>query len=930
MATRRIETQLTIRGIDRYSGMLKSMRRVTGGFSDKVRRDMGKLQAIRGPLRLIEDFRKQQSVVAKSGIELDRAKDRVKRLHQQIVAAKSPSAALRREFERARGASARLADSHHRNRQAMHRMLVEMRDARVDTSRLADEEQRLAGALRAGTAAMGPRVDRLRRLEALQARVAASRERMDKSLARAANLSFVGGAATQTGRRILSGMSAPVQQAMAFETAMSDVRKVVSFKSPTAFKDMSSDILALSTRIPMAADGLAQIVAAGGQADIPRKELLKFAEMAAKVGVAFDISADNAGESMAKVRTGLKLSLEDTGLLFDSINHLSNNMASDAPALVNFMRRAGGDGKVAGFQPRDMAAFGSAMIAAGAQADVAATSFRNMGKRLSRGEAATRGQHSAFKALGLEAVAVAKAMQDDSVGTTIDVLERIRSLPAHRQSAVMSQLFGDEARGLAMLVGNMDTLTDALDHVSDVKKFAGSADAEYAERAKTTANNLQLTRNQLTRLGVTIGEVVLPPFNEFLKNAQVVIDRMVEWTKAHPKLTKWLVTSGIALGGLATVGGAMLTVGAGLIGTLAVLRFGLVGLSARALFAAGDIAAITGRFAGLHRLKLFRLASLIAPLRWGARLVPAIPWLARAGALKWATLIKPLKWIGRAGLRFIPVIGWAVLAGELAWHLLIKPLGWDKYLPKINWRAAIGAFSWEGWLPKVDWSKLVSAISWPEWIGEIDWSRWLTVTWTNFLSPWRWRNIIGMVDWQSWFDFAWSAVVPKWDWSSIIPKLNLSGRINWHQPIPKPRSNFRQTQPVPRGPGGPVGGRAGGGAVRALMPYRVNEHTARSEIMVPSRSGGILNVPQAQAAVRSYLNQIEGGRGGLRAAGIAAATAGAVAGAPAAAGSRDFVVHGGVHVQVVAGASDPAAILDEIERGLGDRLAAAAAASFSD
>lgn len=45
------------------------------------------------------------------------------------------------------------------------------------------------------------------------------------------------------------------------------------------------------------------------------------------------------------------------------------------------------------------------------------------------------------------------------------------------------------------------------------------------------------------------------------------------------------------------------------------------------------------------------------------------------------------------------------------------------------------------------------------------------------------------------------------------------------------------------------GQRAGGGGARAGVPYLVNEGTPNSEVFVPSRSGGILNVPQAQAAL---------------------------------------------------------------------------------
>jgi len=54
------------------------------------------------------------------------------------------------------------------------------------------------------------------------------------------------------------------KEAMRFESAMADVKKVVNFDSPEQFKQMSKDVLGLSEQLPMAANGIAQIVAAGG------------------------------------------------------------------------------------------------------------------------------------------------------------------------------------------------------------------------------------------------------------------------------------------------------------------------------------------------------------------------------------------------------------------------------------------------------------------------------------------------------------------------------------------------------------------------------------------------------------------------------------------------------------------------------------------
>ncbi|TMV81526.1 hypothetical protein FGG78_24795 [Thioclava sp. BHET1] len=57
---------------------------------------------------------------------------------------------------------------------------------------------------------------------------------------------------------------------------------------------------------------------------------------------------------------------------------------------------------------------------------------------------------------------------------------------------------------------------------------------------------------------------------------------------------------------------------------------------------------------------------------------------------------------------------------------------------------------------------------------------------------------------------------------------------------------------------GGLPGRAVGGPVSAGTPYLVNEATPRSEIFVPSQSGSVLNVPQAQAALRQSVPSSSG------------------------------------------------------------------------
>lgn len=332
-------------------------------------------------------------------------------------------------------------------------------------------------------------------------------------------------------------IGAPISAAAEFESAMADVVKVVDFPTPEAFQQFQQDLFALSRDIPIAVTGLAEIAAAAGQAGIAGQDLVRFTDAAARIGVAFDISAEQAGGSMANLMTALNLTIDDTVSLADAMNHLSNSQASSAADILDVVQRVGAQASMFGFTAEETSAFASAMLAAGAQSEVAATSFRNMGAALTRGSAATRGQREAFRELGLDAEETARAMQENAVETTIDVLRRIGQLPAEQRAAISSQLFGNEARALGPLLTNLGLVEDTLGMVGDRASYAGSAFAEFEARNTTFQANMQRFQNVLTALQISIGNALMPAITRLAEAVTPLITALSDLAAAYPEVT---------------------------------------------------------------------------------------------------------------------------------------------------------------------------------------------------------------------------------------------------------------------------------------------------------------------------------------------------------------------------------------------------------
>ena len=105
-----------------------------------------------------------------------------------------------------------------------------------------------------------------------------------------------------------------IKQAADFESALADVRKVVE-GTDEQFDQLSGRIKDLPQELPISAEGLAQIAAAGGQLGVPIEKLDQFVELAAKMSVAFNISTEEAGQAVAKLTNVFDLPLEKVGTL---------------------------------------------------------------------------------------------------------------------------------------------------------------------------------------------------------------------------------------------------------------------------------------------------------------------------------------------------------------------------------------------------------------------------------------------------------------------------------------------------------------------------------------------------------------------------------------------------------------------------------------
>lgn len=465
---------------------------------------------------------------------------------------------------------------------------------------------------------------------------------------------------------VKSTISGPVQASMKMEDAIADLAKVSDF-TPEGLERMKRELERMSLTIPMSADGLAQIAAAAAGAGVAQKDLLGFTEQAAKMAVAFDMTAEQAGTMMSKWQSGMKLSVQETYALADAVNGLSNNNAALASQIGDAIQRYGALGKVAGLSEKQTAALATSLIASGASSETAATGMKAFMGTLAKGAQLSDKQQAAFANIGIGDVKqLQKDLQKDAPGAILRVLDGLKkNIPEDKRTMYLNVLFGETgSEAIGPLLQNIEALRGNFDLVGDATKTAGSMEKEFAARAATTSNSLQLLKNSADFVARSFGDQFLGPIREGATYLGDLAFAAGEYVRNNKETVKTVLKVSAALGGMLSAAVAVKGVVYTLSAAMDVWR-GVCALSTTAMkltTAVGRGLAVTGRLLG----GAFSFAGkALTGIAWGASRAAMIAWKiacvsAGVAAEATAVLVKGLGFAIKAA--FASPVGLAVMA----------------------------------------------------------------------------------------------------------------------------------------------------------------------------------------------------------------------------------------------------------------------------
>lgn len=467
----------------------------------------------------------------------------------------------------------------------------------------------------------------------------------------------------------VAGLGASAKSAIDFESAFAGVEKTVDATTEEMLA-LKSGIRSMAKEMPATTTEISAVAEAAGQLGIKTENILDFTKTMTNLGVATNLSSDQAATSLARIANITQMSQNNFDNLGSTIVALGNKLATTESEIVEMGLRLAGAGKQINLSEAQILSFAAALSSVGIEAEAGGSAFSKVMVNIESMVATnSKGLQDWAKVAGMSTKDFKKAWEEDAASALITFIEGLGQLDSKGGNAIVTleELGITEVRmrdALLRASNAGDLFRQSLEIGNTAWEENNALTIEAEKRYATTESQMKILKNTLNDVGVTFGEIVLPYIQKFVEGLKDVFNWI---NNLDPNIQKMI----LVIGGLvASIGPLLIILGslAGAISNmillyttyLAPMLAGIAtGFSAIIIPALAIIAVIT--------LIVFALKEL-----WNTNegfknsVLAAIEGIKETFQIFWDSFLSP-------------TIGFIIAAFEEIWETAIKPL-WDNWI----------------------------------------------------------------------------------------------------------------------------------------------------------------------------------------------------------------------------------------------------------
>ena len=537
MADKNLRVSIMLQMAEKVLGPLKNISQGSNETAQTLKAAREQLKLLEATQKDVGAFREIRTGLGETEAKLKVARDQVKQMSMQLGQVGVPTKEMAAAMAAARTEVNELGAKFNVQQQRLQQLRDKLSAAGISTKNLAEDDKKLRASIEATKLGIEKQIQALKLQSDMQKRAASIKREQ------AANVAARGNArgALLDGVALAATLGAPIKLAMDWEQRLAELNKVAN-KTPQELAAIANAAQKLAVETGVAREEIIGAYIAASQAGFAESEWAQFAEVSAKMGVAFDTTGDKAGEMLKAWRSGMSLSMDQAALLAGTVNHIANSMNATATDIGGVLQRQGAYLSAMGLTQTQSAALAATMLSGGATEEIAATASKNFMKAMTVGFAATKSQIEVFDMLDINPQKLAKQMQQAPEKAIVDVMKRLQKLAPDKMAPAMKMLFGDESIGpAAQIVQSVDGLVAAFAMADDRAKTLGSLQAEFDSMGNTTKQQMQKASEGVKVVTTALGAGLLPAINTTLAAFAPMALGLAQWMQANEGLVTTVV-----------------------------------------------------------------------------------------------------------------------------------------------------------------------------------------------------------------------------------------------------------------------------------------------------------------------------------------------------------------------------------------------------
>jgi TP901 family phage tail tape measure protein len=297
------------------------------------------------------------------------------------------------------------------------------------------------------------------------------------------------------------------------------------------FDKITEQLRDIPLHLPTTTEQVFKLATAAKEMGVAADDLAAFSEEAVKMGLAFGISSEQAGLSLAHMGKSGKLSVDQLKELADVIQYTADTFNDSETGVLSFTEDTLTMGKALGITGKQLALWGAGMESTGMTAEQSTAAFSFGLKKM----VDPKTMDKFVKNYGLNAKKFGHLLKTDMNGAMMEVLKTIAKLPsAGRQAEALKLVFGKQGAALLPLLKQLGLIQEETQKIAD---GAAQADIEgkVAPQVKSFDSQLQILDNHWTHLKENLGAPILDVISPWLASFN---DQLNEMNKTDPQKLK--------------------------------------------------------------------------------------------------------------------------------------------------------------------------------------------------------------------------------------------------------------------------------------------------------------------------------------------------------------------------------------------------------